>query len=78
MMPHATKKDYQDAFAGLKFPTSKSAIVNRAVDRGGIDSEVRAVLTQLPDRSYESLEELQGTVHTIYIASGAPPESIPL
>ena len=78
MTPHATKKDYKDAFSGLSFPTSQSAIVRKALDRGGIDREVRSILCQLPEHSYESLEELQQAVHAIYIASGAAPDTIPV
>ena len=77
-MPHATKRDYETAFAGLDFPTSKAAIINRARDRGGIDREVYAILSQLPDRSFKSIEELQGEIRAIYVAEGAPPDSLPV
>ena len=77
-MPNATKRDYEIAFAGLDFPTSKSAVVNRARDNGGIDREVYAILSRLPDRSLGSVEELQQAVRAIYVADGAPPDSLPL
>ncbi len=77
-MPHATKQDYEIAFAGLDFPTSRSAIINRARDNGGIDSEVYAILYQLPDRSFNSIEELQREVAAIYVAEGSPPDSLPV
>ncbi len=77
-MPNATKRDYEIAFAGLDFPTSKSAVVNRARDNGGLDREVYAILSQLPDRSFGSVEELQQAVRAIYVADGAPPDSLPL
>ena len=77
-MPHATKRDYEIAFAGLDFPTSKAAIINRARDHGGLDREVYAILSQLPDRPLASMEELQQAVRAIYIASGAASDSLPL
>ena len=77
-MPNASKRDFETAFAGLDFPTSKSAIVNRARDNGGIDREVHAVLMKLADRSYSSLEDLQEAVRVIYLADGVSPESVPL
>ena len=77
-MPHATKRDYEIAFAGLDFPTSKAAIINRARDRGGIDREVYATLSQLPDRPLASMEELQEAVRAIYVTDGASPDSLPL
>ena len=77
-MPNATKRDYEVAFAGLDFPTSKSAVINRARDNGGIDREVYAILNQLPDRSVESMDDLQQAVRAIYVAEGAPPDSLPL
>ena len=77
-MPHATKRDYEIAFAGLDFPTSRAAIINRARDNGGADREVYAILSQLPNRSVESMDDLQQAVRTIYIAGGAAPDSLPL
>ena len=77
-MPHATKRDYEIAFAGLDFPTSKPAVINRARDNGGADREVYAILSQLPDRSVKSMEDLQQAVRAIYIAGGAAPDSLPL
>lgn len=77
-MPHATKRDYEVAFAGLDLPTSKSAIINRARDNGGVDREVYAILIRLPEHSYRSKEELQAAVRAIYLADGVPPESLPI
>ena len=76
-MPHASKRDFEIAFTGLDFPTSKSAIVNRAWDNGGLDREVRDVLGQLPDRSYRTLEDLQEAVREVYVASGEQTEALP-
>ena len=77
-MPNASKRDYEVAFGGLDFPASKAAVINRARDNGGIDREVYAILTQLPDRTLESIEDLQEAVRAIYIAVGAAPDSLPL
>ena len=77
-MPNATKRDYEIAFAGLDFPTSKSAVINRAQDNGGIDREVYTILSHLPDRSLKSIEELQREVRAIYVAEGAQPDSLPV
>ncbi len=76
-MPHASKRDFEIAFTGLVFPTSKAAIVNRAQDNGGLDREVREVLGQLPDRSYRTREELQEAVRGVYVAGGEPAEALP-
>ena len=77
-MPHATKRDYEIAFTGLDFPTSKAAIINRARDHGGVDREVYAILSQLPDRPLASMEELREAVRAIYVTDGASPDSLPL
>ena len=77
-MPHATKRDYEIAFTGLDFPTSRAAVINRARDNGGVDREVYATLSQLPDRPLASIEELQQAVRAIYVADGAPPDALPL
>ena len=77
-MPNASKRDYEVAFAGLDFPASKAAVLNRARDNGGIDREVYATLSQLPNQSFASMEDLQQAVRLIYIASGAAPDSFPL
>jgi hypothetical protein len=78
LVPHATKRDYEIAFAGLDFPTSKSAIISRARDNGGIDREVYAILDRLPEHPYNSTEELQDGVRAIYLADGVPSESLPI
>lgn len=77
-MPHASKRDYEIAFAGLAFPTSKSAIINRTRDNGGIDREVHVILARLPKHSYRSMEELQEAVRAIYLTDGVAPESLPM
>lgn len=60
--------EYLRAMEGLDYPTSRSAIKNRAADTGGLDTEVLHVLDQLPDRSYESREDLLEQISEIYRA----------
>ncbi len=76
--PHATRVDFRDAFAGLAFPTSKAGVLNKSRDRGGIDREVFAILLQLPNRSYASLDDLQEAVRGVYLAVGVAPDELPL
>ena len=78
MAVHATKADYRDAFAGLTFPTSKVAILNRSRVKGGIDREVHAILIEIPGGSYDSLEQLQTAVREIYLGRGAEEDELPI
>ena len=77
-IPHATRVDFRDAFTGLAFPTSKAALLNRTRDQGGIDREVFAILLQLPNRSYASLDDLQEAVRGVYLAVGVAPDDLPI
>ena len=45
--------DFKDALKGLDFPASRSAIVNKVKDIGGIDGHVAEIAEQLPDRTYD-------------------------
>lgn len=73
MQPAATRNDYEIALDGLEFPASLPAIVRTAADRGGIDREVLEVLGRLPDRRYESLEDLLEAVRESYRETGYEP-----
>jgi hypothetical protein len=77
-MAHASKKDYETALEGLDFPTSKSAVINRARDNGGIDREVYAVLDDLPDAPFDSLDALLAAIRDVYVAKGEPAASVPV
>ncbi len=77
-MPHASQRDYEVAFAGLEFPTSKAGVVNRARDNGGLDTEVFNTVARLPDQPFETIEELQQAVRDIYVADGTPVDSLPV
>ena len=46
-------RDFEDALKGLDFPTSRSAIVNKVKDIGGIDGHVAEVAEQMPGRTYD-------------------------
>lgn len=77
-MPNATKHDYELGLGGLDFPTSKAAVLNRARDNGGIDREVTLILSQLPNRSFESKEDLISGIRAIYVAKGESPDDLPV
>jgi len=77
-MPHASKKDYEVAFTGLDFPTSKAAVVNRARDNGGLDREVKEIVLKLPERTFATLEELQEAVRAAYLAEGVAEDAVPV
>jgi hypothetical protein len=50
------------------------------MDKGGIDREVPHVLDQLPDRPYESLEDVAEEVERVYARGGGlpiPPPAAP-
>lgn len=67
---HADRREYRAALEGLDFPASPSAILRKAHDHGGIDSEVLFILEQLPDETYGSLEELETAIEQVYEESG--------
>jgi len=76
--PHASKQDYEAAFAGFHYPTSKSAVLNAGRDKGGIDREVARVLFRIPDRKYRSPDELKDAVRGVYRAMGVPEDRLPV
>ena len=78
LQPHATKQQYQKAFEGLEFPTSLSAVKKRAADVGGIDREVNEMLGRLPDRQFESLDDLFGALREAYTGARVPASVIPV
>jgi hypothetical protein len=56
-LPDLTK-DYERALHGLTYPTSLSAVMKQASDHGGLNREVLEMIGRLPDRQYESEEDL--------------------
>jgi hypothetical protein len=76
--PHAGKRDYERAFEGLVFPTSLSAVMKAARDKGGLDREVHEVIGRLRDREYASLDDLFAAVRAVYLHGGVPQEQAPV
>ncbi len=78
LKPHAGKADYDLAFKGFHFPISRSAIMNMGRDKGGVDREVAIVLAQIPDRRYNSLDEVKEAVRGVYRARGVADDDLPI
>ena len=71
MEQNAEPQEYMKSLHGLEFPASKSGIVRKAHDTGGIDTEVIHVLGLIDDRTYETPEDLSAEVERIYKHGGA-------
>jgi hypothetical protein len=78
VQPHAAKRDYDRAFEGLVYPASLSAVMKAASDRGGLDREVLEMIGYLPDRQYESVEDLFSELRLAYAGRDVPSELIPV
>jgi Protein of unknown function (DUF2795) len=78
MTPHASKQDFEAAFKGFHYPTSKAAIINAGRDKGGLDREVARVLFRIPDRRYRSVDELKDAVRAVYRSMGVPDDGLPV
>ncbi len=76
--PHATKQDYDLAFKGFHYPISKAAILNMGRDKGGIDREVARVLQDLPDRRYQTVDDVKEAVRAVYRSKGVGDDDLPL
>ena len=63
---NAEVEEFFKGMAGLDFPTSRSAIVKKVHDKGGLDTEVLHVINQLPDRTYESAQDVGDEIWRIY------------
>ncbi|MGE0135527.1 MAG: DUF2795 domain-containing protein [Dehalococcoidia bacterium] len=70
MQSRATREDYDRALAGLEYPVSKAAVVRNARDHGGLDTEVAALLDQLPDHTFDSLSDLVAAIRALYDQRG--------
>lgn len=68
---HAEPREFGEALEGLDFPASQAAIIRKAQDKGGLDAEVLYILGQLPDRTYESMSDVESAIEAIY--AEAPP-----
>jgi hypothetical protein len=78
MQPRATREDYDRALAGLEYPASSDVVVRTARDHGGIDTEVAAMLLQLPEGSFASRDELDDAIRALYSAAGVDRPLIPV
>ncbi|HEY7801763.1 MAG TPA: DUF2795 domain-containing protein [Dehalococcoidia bacterium] len=66
MATNADADEFLRALHGLEFPASRAQILNAAKDKGGLDTEVLYIFGQLPDRTYETAEELRAAVAHAY------------
>ena len=76
--PHATKQDYERTFDGFAYPISKSGILNMGRDRGGSDREVARILRLLPERRYNSVDDVKEAVRAIYLSRGVEQDDLPI
>jgi hypothetical protein len=64
--PNASPDEYMKALHGLDFPAPKDAVVRKARDKGGFDTEVHVILSELPDRAYTSMDDvIEEVKHTL-------------
>ena len=68
--PRPNDPERVDAFEGPDVPASSAAIQKKAKDKGGIDTEVNYILAHLPDRTYDSMEDLAHEVDLVYATVG--------
>jgi 2-methylaconitate cis-trans-isomerase PrpF len=73
LMRNAAPDEFIDAIGGADYPTSKPAILRRAMDKGGLDREVPHVLGQIEDRTYESEADIMAEVERVYAGGGGLP-----
>ena len=78
LKPHATKADYELAFKGFHYPISRSGILNMGRDKGGLDREVAIILSQLPDRRYENVDDVKDAVRQVYRLRGVADDDLPI
>jgi hypothetical protein len=76
--PNASRRDFERALEGVEYPASYSEITKRARDIGGIDREVHEMIGRLPDRQYDSLEDLFAELRRAYVEWGAPADLVPV
>lgn len=77
MARNADPDEYMKALHGMDWPASRAGIVRKAQDTGGIDTEVIHVLALVPDRTYETPDDLTAAVEAVYeqeggLAGGGP------
>lgn len=78
MQPRASKDDFSRALEGIEFPAATEVVIRTARDHGGIDAEVAEILTQLPEGSFASRDDLIEAIREIYASAGVEPSRIPI
>ncbi|MEX2374636.1 MAG: DUF2795 domain-containing protein [Dehalococcoidia bacterium] len=78
LKPHAGKADYELAFKGFHYPISRAAILTMGRDKGGVDREVAIILSQLPDRRYNTEDEIREAVRNVYRSRGVEDSELPI
>ncbi|MCA9848574.1 MAG: DUF2795 domain-containing protein [Dehalococcoidia bacterium] len=78
LKPHATKADYELSFKGFHYPISRAAILTMGRDKGGVDREVAIILRQIPDRKYQTVDEIKDAVRAVYRARGVADDDLPI
>ena len=76
--PHAGKVDYETAFKGFHYPISRAAIFSMGRDKGGVDREVAIILSRIPDRRYNDVDEVKEAVRGVYRSYGVADADLPI
>jgi hypothetical protein len=77
VLRNASPDEFVEALQGLDYPVSKPPILRKAMDKGGIDSEVQHVLRQIADKPYESMADILEEVERVYELGGGLPVGNP-
>jgi hypothetical protein len=59
-MNHALQEDHLEALKAVGFPAPRDRILSAVKEMDGFSEPVVLILEQLPDRTYESLNDLTG------------------
>lgn len=63
---NASRADYLHAVKGVDFPAPKDRLVRAAKDTGGLDTEVLHIFENLPERTYDSSDDLRAEIERVY------------
>ncbi len=78
LKPHAGEADYELAFKGFHYPISRAGILNMGRDKGGVDREVAIILREIPDKRYNSEDEVREAVRNVYRGRGVADANLPI
>lgn len=67
---HAERREFEHAISGIDFPASQSAIYQKSKDKGGLDTEVPFILERVPERTYDTMDELWAAIERVYAEQG--------